>query len=373
MAKKVIVAGHICLDITPVFSSERAGALEEMLTPSKLVRVGQADIHTGGCVANTGLAMKFFGADVLLIGKTGNDQFGKIIIDMLDKYDASGSMIVTDEASTSYTIVIAPPGIDRIFLHNTGANDDFSADDISDDLLEGVSLFHFGYPPLLKNFYENDGAELVRLFKRIKEHNIATSLDMAAVDPQSDAAKADWVKILQNIMPYVDFFLPSVEELCFMLDRDKLSDWSRRAGGKEITSILSIKYDIMPMADRLMDMGGKVLLIKCGASGMYYRTAPTSALESVGSGFLSDPGAWADREGFEKSYEPEKVLSGTGAGDTSVAAFLTAAIRGYDLSRCLRLATAAGASCVEGYDALSGLKTFEEYEKKITSGWKKRE
>jgi sugar/nucleoside kinase (ribokinase family) len=269
--------------------------------------------------------------------------------------------------------VIAPPGVDRIFLHNTGANDDFTSDDIRDDLLEGVSLFHFGYPPLLKNFYENDGAELVSLFKRIKEHNIATSLDMAAIDPQSEAARADWKKILQNIMPYVDFFLPSAEELAFMLDRDKLSDWTQRAGGGEITSILSAKYDIMPMADRLMDMGAKVLLIKCGASGLYYRTASRRVIESIGLKVLSDTEAWADREGFEKSYEPEKVLSGTGAGDTSVAAFLTAALSGYDLIRCLRLATAAGASCVEGYDALSGLKIFDEYEKKINAGWKKRE
>lgn len=370
MTKKVIVAGHICLDVTPVFSSERAGGLRDILVPGKLVHVGQEDIHTGGCAANAGLAMKFFGADVKIVGKIGSDQFGKIVTATLDEYGASEGLIVSDGASTSYTVVIAPPGVDRVFLHNPGANDEFYADDIKEDSLRDAALFHFGYPPLMKSLYENDGAELVKLFKRIKQYGIAASLDMAAVDPQSEAGKADWAKILRSVLPYVDFFLPSVEELCFMLDRPKFNEWSRRANGKEITSVLSVEDDIKPLADALMDLGAKVVLIKCGALGMYYRTAPKEVLKSIG---IIDSASWAKREGFEKSYEPAKVLSGTGAGDTSIAAFLTAALNGYALYRALRLATAAGASCVEAYDALSGLKTFEELERKIAAGWKKRQ
>ena len=74
MKKKVIAAGHICLDITPVFSGKKAERPGDILIPGKLVNVGPADVHTGGAVANTGLAMKFFGADVSLMGKIGNDR-----------------------------------------------------------------------------------------------------------------------------------------------------------------------------------------------------------------------------------------------------------------------------------------------------------
>ena len=59
--KKVIVAGHICLDITPVFSEGRAGGADSLLSPGKLIQMGKADVHTGGAVANTGLAMKILG------------------------------------------------------------------------------------------------------------------------------------------------------------------------------------------------------------------------------------------------------------------------------------------------------------------------
>jgi len=70
---------------------------------------------------------------------------------------------------------------------------------------------------------------------------------------------------------------------------------------------------------------------------------------------------------------PEKVLSGTGAGDTSIAAFLTAVLEGYSLEDTMHLAAATGASCVEAYDALSGLKSFEELKRKIEAGWKKND
>ena len=116
MKKKVIAAGHICLDITPVFSEKKAAQLGDILTPGKLVNVGQADVHTGGSVANTGLAMKFFGADVSLMGKIGDDPFGEMVRNVLKAHEAEQGLLVSERESTSYTVVVAVPGIDRIFL-----------------------------------------------------------------------------------------------------------------------------------------------------------------------------------------------------------------------------------------------------------------
>ena len=126
MGKKIIAAGHICLDITPVFTSEKVENISDILVPGKLIQMGQADVHTGGAVANTGLAMKIFGADVTLMGKVGADEFGGMIQNILHRYGADKGMIVSKQESTSYSVVIAVPGIDRIFLHNPGANNSFS-------------------------------------------------------------------------------------------------------------------------------------------------------------------------------------------------------------------------------------------------------
>ena len=211
MKKKVIAAGHICLDITPVFSEKKAAQLGDILTPGKLVNVGQADVHTGGSVANTGLAMKFFGADVSLMGKIGDDPFGEMVRNVLKAHEAEQGLLVSERESTSYTVVVAVPGIDRIFLHNPGANNTFHTEDIPQEELEKTALFHFGYPPLMKTMYENDGAELLKMMKRAKESGAATSLDFAAIEPDSKADRADWERILEKVIPYVDILVPSVD------------------------------------------------------------------------------------------------------------------------------------------------------------------
>ena len=219
MSAKVICAGHICIDITPVFDpAHKVSSIAGMLTPGSLIHTDGVGIHTGGSVANTGLAMKRLGNDVRLLGKVGTDSFGRTIRDILASYGVGG-LIEAEGASTSYSIVLAIPGFDRIFLHDPGANDTFSGADIPWEELSGAALFHFGYPPLMKQMYADDGNELAGIFRKAKELGIATSLDLAAVDPQSEAAKADWEEILRKTLPYVDFFVPSFEELCFMLDR----------------------------------------------------------------------------------------------------------------------------------------------------------
>ena len=130
-SKKIISAGHICLDITPIFPDNRSYKdIASILIPGKLINMDKADVSTGGSVANTGLALKKLGCDVTLLGKVGNDHFGDLIKSIVSSYGAGG-LISDDNSSTSYSVVLAIPGIDRVFLHNPGANDTFSSDDIS--------------------------------------------------------------------------------------------------------------------------------------------------------------------------------------------------------------------------------------------------
>ena len=279
--KKIIVAGHICIDITPVIPEKKGAGIEDIFTPGKLIQTGAAKVNTGGTVANTGLALKVLGADAALMGKVGYDDFGDMICNILRKYDADQYMIRSAEVFSSYSVVLAVPGIDRIFLHNPGANDTFCAADVDMSLLEGAAIFHFGYPPLMRTMYENEGAELVALMQRVNEAGVATSLDMAAVDADSEAGKVNWDEVLKKVLPFVDFFVPSVEELCFMLDRKRFAEWQERAGNKAITDVLDIEKDVKPLADRCMAYGAKVLLVKCGAPGMYYRTAGEEQLKQI--------------------------------------------------------------------------------------------
>ena len=368
MKKKIIAAGHICIDITPMFPQGiRCKDLSDILIPGKLINMSGADIHTGGSVANTGLALKLLGADVQLLGKVGNDAFGGMIRSILKEYGAGG-LVVDEESSTSYSVVIAVPGVDRIFLHDPGANNTFTNADIPEEALTDAALFHIGYPPVMRRLYENDGAELAAILRRMKEKNIATSMDMTNVDPNSEAGHLDWEKILSRVLPYTDFFVPSFEELCFMLNRPHYEELGKRGG--DMAEGLDMETDVKPLADKCLQLGCRAVLIKCGTSGMYYKTADQNTMAQVGSKLELNPEMWANKEGSQPCFMADQVLSGTGAGDTSIAAFLMAASTGKSPEQCAALAAAEGACAVTTYDALGGLKPLEELEARIASGWK---
>lgn len=367
---KVIAAGHICLDITPVFPEKGIRSMREMV-PGSLIHMNGADVHTGGSAANTGLALKLLGADVHIMGKVGADDFGRIVKTKLESHGVTKGLITDSSSATSYSVVLAIPGIDRIFLHDPGANSTYQAEDVSGEELEGAKLFHFGYPPLMKRMYENGGEELEKLFRRVKGMGIPVSLDLAAVDPQSEAGGADWRSILKRCMPYVDIFVPSAEELLFMMDRKKYEETLRRAAGRDMTEVLNLPEDVRPLGETLLKWGAGIVLIKCGKAGLYLACAEKEQLKDLADSTGLDAETWAGKHRFELSFRPEKLCSAAGAGDTCIAAFLMALLLGKTPEECVKLAAAEGASCVEAYDSLSGLRTLEQLEAKIAAGWEK--
>ncbi len=365
--EKVIVAGHICLDITPAFQNEETEHVTDLFRPGSLAEVGAASMHTGGCVANTGIAMKLLGEDVCLLGKIGEDAFGRAIKDRILEYGIADTLLLDPECGTSYSIVLAPRGIDRMFLHYPGANHTFSASDIRKEQLKDARLFHFGYPSVMRRMYQEAGKELAELFHKAKSCGAATSLDLSAVDEHSEAGAADWEKIVKRVLPDVDLFVPSVEELAFMIDRKQYDAWKREAAGRDITSVLHISQ-IQELAQRLLDWGADILLIKCGAAGMYLAVNDHLSERKIAGRDVSN---WQGIRHFEAAYKPRQVLSATGAGDTSIAAFLCAFLQGASWLECVQLAAATGASCVESYDALSSLKSLKEQRERIRNGWEK--
>lgn len=368
---RIIAAGHICLDITPVFPGEKqVKAAQDLLVPGKLVEMGAASVHTGGSVANTGLALKKLGNEVTLLGKVGGDAFGSMVRDILAGYGAGG-LIVDEGSTTSYSVVLALPGLDRMFLHHPGANATFSAADVPPEVLEGAELFHFGYPPLMKTIYAQNGAELAALMRTAKAHGLATSLDMAAIDPNGEAALVDWEKVLQNVLPYVDFFVPSFEELCFMLDRPLFDRLTKDS--PDCTDGLDVIRYAMPLAEKCLAMGCGAAMIKCGLAGLVWQCARERRVAHMGGRWQPDAGAWANSRGRQACFQADIVRSGTGAGDVTIAAFLTAALDGETPAECARLAAAEGAASVTSYDALGGVMTLDQIRQRLTLGWKMRE
>jgi sugar/nucleoside kinase (ribokinase family) len=364
-----VVAGHLCLDVIPDLSGTSQDRFGQVFSPGRLSVVGPATFCTGGPVSNTGLALTKLGIQTQLMGKVGDDVLGQAVREIVSSYGPhlADGMVVDKSANTSYTIVLSPPGVDRFFLHHPGANDTFSAGDVRYDLLSEARLFHFGYPPIMKLMFENDGAHLVKIFRRARETGVTTSLDMALPDPSSAAGRADWVTILKATLPDVDVFLPSIEEILYMLRRATYDELYRAANGPNFLPLITPQL-LSDMSYELLEMGAKIVALKLGDCGLYLRTAGLSSIETLGRARPSDPAAWADKELWAPCFQVD-VVGTAGSGDATIAGFLSALLRDMSPEAAVTAAVAVGACNVEAADTLSGVRPWDETMRRVASGW----
>ncbi len=362
---QVVVAGHICLDVIPQFP---AGSGE--LSPGALLKVGPAIRATGGAVANTGLALHRLGFAVRLAGKVGSDPFGQEILDILRRHDPSlaDGMIVSKKDASSYSIVISPPGKDRTFLHCPGANDTLASRDFPDSTFAGAKLLHFGYPPLMRRMYLDDGRELRKLFSRAKAAGLTTSLDMAEPDASSEAGKVDWCRLLRRVLPHVDLFVPSIQEILYMADRSGWREIVARHGAIDIERDVDAAM-LRRLSKKLLEWGATAVMIKLGDQGAYLRTtADLQRFNRMGACKPKAAEAWLDRELAAPCFKA-RVVGTTGSGDCAIAGLLAGVLKGMSPDGCLRSAVAVGAASVEAADATSGVPRWRKLQARLKSGW----
>ncbi len=369
MKYDVVCAGHICLDMTPKFPKHNEG-IKKTFVPGKQNEVNDMIFSTGGSVANTGLGLIKLGLKTPLMAKVGGDILGSIIGQLLEENGGPKEFLaVSEKESSSYSVVLALPGSDRIFLHNSAVNETFCAKDIDFSVVKDAKIMHLGYPPLMKALYADGGRELLHILKMAKETGVTTSIDTAYPDPSSEAAQQDWEEIFRNILPYTDIIMPSIEETLIMLDRPEFE----RLKELDDDVLVNIEIDyIAELGQKLLEMGAKIVVIKCGTLGYYVKTAGAEKLATMGNAVPKDIAAWADKEIFSGIYMVEDVKSATGAGDTSVAGFLASLLRGYSPYDAIDTACATGAICVTDISATGAIPSLEEVRAKVDAGWEKR-
>lgn len=317
----IVCCGHVCLDVIPRLDAA------VLPPPGGLVQAGEAEMWAGGSVSNTGLALHRMGLPVRLVGRVGDDMFGR---EVKRCFAAQGAGLdaylqVAEDEPTSYTVVISPAGEDRRFLHCPGVNDTFTDVHVAQSALQGAKHLHFGYPPLMRDACRDHGEPIRQLFERARQAGLTTSLDTAGVDPNSWAGRVDWERLLRHVLPHVDLFLPSRDELDAMLpnlrrDRDLLN----------------------------FGCGGAV--VKDGVHGLHVFTTPDA--ENL-------PPGWVGADLSAATFEVE-VVGTTGAGDVTIAGFLAGFVLSQTPSEASDLACAAGAFGVQAHDAVSRVPALEE-------------
>lgn len=347
---EIIIAGHICLDLTPEILTSQTNKL---LEPGGLTKVGPLAVNPGGAVANTGLALTKLGFNVELIGKIGNDMVGDLLSKSLNsiKKGLGDHLIKEDLETTSYSIVLNPPRIDRSFLHNPGANHSFEFANLP-KTLKGKWL-HFGYPPLMKQMYRGNGQELLAILQWAKRSGKITSLDMAMPDQDALDDAIDWNAILKNVLKSVDLFIPSFEETLALL---------RKKTDTSSNSPISITM-LQELADLCLDYGCSIVAFKLGEYGLYLKTR--DKLPS----FLNSN--WKHTELFVPCFKVE-VIGTTGAGDSTISGLIAGMLRLNQPEDAVNAAVATGALSVTQKDATSGIKDWETIMNLIQSPQKNR-
>jgi sugar/nucleoside kinase (ribokinase family) len=162
------------------------------------------------------------------------------------------------------------------------------------------------------------------------------------------------------VLPYVDLFLPSVDELCVVLSTER----NLRNMSQDLPETLS------ELASWSLDAGAVIAGIKAGREGFYVKSTDHNRLKSrlgMGGEILE---SWTDREAMSPCYVAN-VAGTTGSGDATIAGFLFAVTGGLSFEDSLNSACAVGACSVETRDAVSGVLSWQIMQDRIRSGWPK--
>lgn len=159
-----------------------------------------------------------------------------------------------------------------------------------------------------------DGKQTMSFLKKCKEMGKTTVLDVCW------DSSGKWGEILNCCMPYIDFFLPSINE----------------------AQALSGEKEVEEMALAFMKNGVGSVVIKCGEDGAYCKTS------------IEDCGVMIP------AFRADNVLDTTGAGDNFCSGFLAAYARGLSVKKCAEVGNAAGAYSVGLSGAATGTISYEE-------------
>lgn len=96
-----------------------------------------------------------------------------------------------------------------------GANATYRLEDIHWDVIASADILHFGGTYLLPGL---DGPPTATILKFAKEHGVTTTLDLLV------NAQPDLLAKLEPALPYIDYFMPGLDEARAICSLEKRAD-----------------------------------------------------------------------------------------------------------------------------------------------------
>ncbi len=168
--------------------------------------------HFGGAPANTAIGLAKLEVKVGYIGKVGNDPFGDFLVKILQENGVDISGVVKDNfARTTLAFVSLGKNGERYFTfyRNPGADEQFSASDVSAVILSKAKIFHFGS---LLQMREPSKEATEKALDIAKNNGLFVSYDPNYREALWKDEKLAREAILSTI-PYVSFLKINEEEM----------------------------------------------------------------------------------------------------------------------------------------------------------------
>lgn len=300
---RVICAGEMLVDLI-------VHPVQQVAFQNDTLQVEDIRVTCGGDANNNAINLAKLGHQVTYLGRVGSDSMGDLVIKLAGEAGVDMSHVVrSTTARQTKSLILINAGGDRTFLQYPGTSAEFCLEDCDLSLLQDADILQIGGAFHLPRF---DGAGSAGLLKAAKEHGVITSMDVT-----TDRA-GRWKGILDPCYPYLDYFLPSMEQASMITDEE----------------------DPERIADFFLRRGVKNVAVKLGSRGAYFKNSETAFYAGVYSGL--------------------HIVETTGAGDAFCAGFLTGVGEHLPPEECVTLGTACSAFAIQAMGATAGMRGLAE-------------
>ena len=273
------------------------------------VFVDEITIAVSGAAGTATIAAAKMGLKTLAVGGVGDDIMADWVLARLKHFGVDVSAMQRKAGwRTSSSIVLTREDGSRPALHMHGATKDFV---VTEDMFPQVTdckVFHAGGIGLTEAM--DKGGHSAKVMKAAQAAGAKTTVDVFAGSPKDLPAVA-------AVLPYTDYFMPSIEEAQALCGLTDLAD----------------------TAKFFFDMGVKTCVLTMGGEGAYYHSN--------------------DGTKFRVPAFDIKVKCTCGCGDAFNAGFATGLVKGFTPEDTVRFAIATSGLNATGLGSQAGVESFE--------------
>jgi sugar/nucleoside kinase (ribokinase family) len=287
------------------------GPMQELPREGQLLAVDAMPSKAGGCAANVAIDLTKQGFSVDVSGCLGTDPSSRVLLASLEEHQVGCSRIVySPDLPTSKTVILLVAGQDRRYIHSFGANAAYTVGHIDRDWARSLKVFYLGGLFLMPEFRLD---EFLDLLEDCRRHGVVTVVDV--VIPQNTTLPGD----MRPLLKAAEYFLPNDDEARVMTGESE------------------------PLAQLRCFQGW-------GANTVFITQGKHGVIAGRGDQY------------WQAGIYPMKQVDPSGSGDAFDAGVITGILRGWDLPKTIRYASALGASAVRALGTTDGVFTTVEAE-----------